>query len=286
MGRQRKACLRAVRKLQWDLRRELASETPPTMPLLMRPAVKEILIGAERGEFNTLLIGSPEDLLCEPQELEALLSVLSAHDIHVFGCQRGRWVEPGGGTLHRCPGCPGRKRMSLPPVEGVSHETLFSQMGPVAGGTGDFAGGCGHRAVLAAGQRRVGGGCRNPETAAVSLPVTVAAPNPRLADAHAANADSVAWLTIPGTNIDAPVQQADDNDYYLRRNAAGEYDEHGSLYADYDCDLSSAATLPRNLVIYGHTFDEELKDSFGQLHNYRVYEFGQEHPYIYLSTLR
>ena len=46
------------------------------------------------------------------------------------------------------------------------------------------------------------------ETAAVSLPVTVAAPNPRLADAHAANADSVAWLTIPGTNINAPVQQA------------------------------------------------------------------------------
>ena len=121
------------------------------------------------------------------------------------------------------------------------------------------------------------------ETAAVSLPVTVAAPDPRLADAHAANADSVAWLTIPGTNIDAPVQQADDNDYYLRRNAAGEYDEHGSLYADYDCDLSGAATLPRNLVIYGHTFDEELEDSFGQLHNYRVYEFGQEHPYIYLS---
>ena len=121
------------------------------------------------------------------------------------------------------------------------------------------------------------------ETAASPLPVTTAVPDSRLADAHAANADSVAWLTIPGTNIDAPVQQSDDNDYYLRRNATGEYDEHGSLYADYDCDLSGAATLPRNLVIYGHTFDEDLENSFGQLHNYRVYEFGEEHPYIYLS---
>ena len=119
MGRQRKACLRAVRKLQWDLRRELASETPPTLPLLMRPAVKELLIGAERGEFNTLLIGSPEDLLCEPQELEALLSVLSAHDIHVFGCQRGRWVEPGGRHFAPLPRLPWAEEDVLPPVEGV-----------------------------------------------------------------------------------------------------------------------------------------------------------------------
>ena len=119
MSRQRKACLRAVRKLQWDLRRELASETPPTTPLLMRPAVKEILIGAERGEFNTLLIGSPEDLLCEPQELEALLSVLSAHDIHVFGCQRGRWVEPGGRHFAPLPQLPWAEEDVLPPVEGV-----------------------------------------------------------------------------------------------------------------------------------------------------------------------
>ena len=45
------------------------------------------------------------------------------------------------------------------------------------------------------------------ETAAVPLPVTTAAPDERLADAHTTNPDSVAWLTVPGTNIDAPVQQ-------------------------------------------------------------------------------
>ena len=96
MSRQRKACLRAVRKLQWRLTGELTSDTPPTMPLLMRPAVKQIIASAEHTSFNTLLIGDPADLLCEPQELEALLSVLNAHDIHVFGCQRGRWVEQNG----------------------------------------------------------------------------------------------------------------------------------------------------------------------------------------------
>ena len=119
MSRQRKACLRAVRKLQWRLTGELTSDTPPTMPLLMRPAIKQIIASAEHEEFNTLLIGDPTDLLCEPQELEALLSVLSAHDIHVFGCRRGRWVEPGGRHFAPLPRLPWAEEDVLPPVEGV-----------------------------------------------------------------------------------------------------------------------------------------------------------------------
>ena len=42
-------------------------------------------------------------------------------------------------------------------------------------------------------------------------------PDERLAAAQKDNPDTVAWITIPGTNIDAPVQQYGDNDYYLRR---------------------------------------------------------------------
>ena len=43
-------------------------------------------------------------------------------------------------------------------------------------------------------------------------------PDKRLAAAQKENPDTVAWITIPGTNIDAPVQQYGDNDYYLRRD--------------------------------------------------------------------
>lgn len=34
----------------------------------------------------------------------------------------------------------------------------------------------------------------------------------------------VAWIDVPGTAISGAVMQADDNDYYLRRNELGEDD--------------------------------------------------------------
>ena len=49
-------------------------------------------------------------------------------------------------------------------------------------------------------------------------------PDERLTVAQKENPDTVAWITIPGTNIDAPVQQYGDNDYYLRRDEKGAED--------------------------------------------------------------
>ena len=62
-------------------------------------------------------------------------------------------------------------------------------------------------------------------------------PDERLTVAQKENPDTVAWITIPGTNIDAPVQQYGDNDYYLRRDEKGAEDYHGCLYADYACRI-------------------------------------------------
>ena len=56
MGRQRLACQRAARKLQWGVQKERISETNEPVPLLMRPAVKEILQDAEQHRFDVLLI--------------------------------------------------------------------------------------------------------------------------------------------------------------------------------------------------------------------------------------
>ena len=109
-------------------------------------------------------------------------------------------------------------------------------------------------------------------------------PDERLAAAQKENPDTVAWITIPGTNIDAPVQQYGDNDYYLRRDEKGTEDYHGCLYADYACRMDSGVKVSRNLIFYGHTFtDEDYTGGFEDLHKYRVFEFGQENPYIYVS---
>lgn len=73
-------------------------------------------------------------------------------------------------------------------------------------------------------------------------------PDERLAVAQKENPDTVAWITIPGTNIDAPVQQYGDNDYYLRRNEKGAEDYHGCIYADYACRMDSSEKVSRNLI--------------------------------------
>ena len=48
-----------------------------------------------------------------------------------------------------------------------------------------------------------------------------------LAEARAENPDTVAWLYIPGAEVDDPVMQAEDNGYYLK------LDENGEPYAEH-----------------------------------------------------
>lgn len=110
--------------------------------------------------------------------------------------------------------------------------------------------------------------------------------DPRLAEAQAENPDTVAWLTVPGTNIDGPVQQAEDNEYYLRRNELGEPSHDGCFFADYECNLSGDA-LSTNTIIYGHTFTAPGQDpnlGFGQLNAFLDAEFAAANTQIFLSV--
>lgn len=122
------------------------------------------------------------------------------------------------------------------------------------------------------------------QEASQGLNAIVSEPDIRLEDANRVNLDSLAWIRIPDTPVDYPVQQAADNDYYLRRDAKGNYDNHGCVFADYECKLQDTRNLSRNLILYGHTFsDEDYEGGFKILHQYQKQEFGREHPYIYIS---
>ena len=96
MGRQRLACQRAARKLQWGVQKERISETNEPVPLLMRPAVKEILQDAEQHRFDVLLIGNRDSLCCDVADMESFLTVLNSFNIHIFAGDQGNWVEPNG----------------------------------------------------------------------------------------------------------------------------------------------------------------------------------------------
>lgn len=63
------------------------------------------------------------------------------------------------------------------------------------------------------------------------------------------NKDTVGWLKVNNTNIDYPVVQYTDNDYYLSRNFKGNKDASGWIFMDYRAD---AVNLSQNTIIFGH----------------------------------
>lgn len=91
--------------------------------------------------------------------------------------------------------------------------------------------------------------------------------------------DVHAWLTIPGTCVDYPVVQsdADDPEYYLRRNYDGRWRLAGSLFFQYDCTPKS-----KNVVIFGHNMNDGTM--FGVLEKLTEQKFREQHSTIFLET--
>ena len=106
----------------------------------------------------------------------------------------------------------------------------------------------------------------------------------KYADLKAINADFVAWLKIPGTGIDVPVVQAEDNEQYLRKDFYGEYSVYGNPFLDYRNRLD---TLFRDGVctptVYGHNMLDNLV--FAQVLQYKKKEFYTAHPVVELQTV-
>lgn len=86
------------------------------------------------------------------------------------------------------------------------------------------------------------------------------------------NPDIVAWIRIPGTSIDEPVVQAEDNETYLKLNVEGKKDSHGAIFLD--CD-SEADFSGRHAILYGHHMRDGSR--FADLMKFREPEFFREH---------
>ena len=107
-----------------------------------------------------------------------------------------------------------------------------------------------------------------------------------LAEARAKNPDTVAWLYIPGAEVDDPVMQAEDNGYYLKLDENGEYAMWGCYYAHCENEIGGRDKLDKNTTIFGHSASNCDPDGvrFTKLYRYMDADFVKEHPYIYLSV--
>ncbi|GHV38711.1 hypothetical protein FACS189490_01090 [Clostridia bacterium] len=94
------------------------------------------------------------------------------------------------------------------------------------------------------------------------------------------NNDIVGYLRIADTTIDYPVLQSSDNDYYINRNIYGQTIKSGSVFMDYENDITKE---DYNTVIYGHNMHEDVM--FHDLRNFTDKKYWETHRYVTFNTL-
>ncbi|GGE79499.1 SrtB family sortase [Priestia taiwanensis] len=92
------------------------------------------------------------------------------------------------------------------------------------------------------------------------------------------NQDYIGWLSIGDTEIDYPVVQSVDNNFYLSHNFYKNKDFAGAIFMDYRNIMDD---LDKNVILYGHN----MKDGsmFGSLKNYLDIDYYSLHKRIKLE---
>ena len=118
-----------------------------------------------------------------------------------------------------------------------------------------------------------------------STPAPAAEPKLTKADFDAClrqNSDFIAWLTIPGTNVDYPVVQTNNTDYYLKHTFSGKESSLGTLFSLGKADWK---TPGKNIAIFGHAISGSGNKMFRALLQYKDENFFRNHQTIYLDSL-
>lgn len=76
------------------------------------------------------------------------------------------------------------------------------------------------------------------------------------------NSETVAWLSVDGTNINYPIVKHSDNQYYLNHSFNNNYKGSGWVFMDYRND---SKLTDDNTIFYGHNLYN--KTAFGSLSN-------------------
>ncbi|MBR6801364.1 MAG: class B sortase [Eubacteriaceae bacterium] len=89
------------------------------------------------------------------------------------------------------------------------------------------------------------------------------------------NKDIIGWINIPNTNVDFPVLQCSNNDYYLQYSYTEKWNDAGSIFVDF---RNSDDFTDQNTVIYGHArYDGTM---FAQVLHYKKQAQYKKAPFI------
>lgn len=93
------------------------------------------------------------------------------------------------------------------------------------------------------------------------------------------NPDVVGWILIPDTEMNYPLMQGTDNDYYLKHTWDRKRYVVGSIFLEYLC---SPAFTDFNTIIYGHNMNDG--SMFAGLRKYKEADYWKSHPYVYIRS--
>ena len=101
----------------------------------------------------------------------------------------------------------------------------------------------------------------------------------KLEELQKQNSDIIGWIEIENTDINYPVLQGSDNDYYMKHNYKKEYSTNGSVFLDKDYVWEPPSA---NLLIYGHNMKNNTM--FQSLLKYKNKDYYDAHPTIRFTT--
>jgi SrtB family sortase len=102
-----------------------------------------------------------------------------------------------------------------------------------------------------------------------------------LLDFNKVNSDVKAWLYVPGTNMNFPVAQTEDNDFYLTRGLDKKSKYTGSCYIDFRNEL----LIDSNTILYGHAKGTDIFDQLENVTQTKDWFSNKDNMYVCLNTL-
>lgn len=99
---------------------------------------------------------------------------------------------------------------------------------------------------------------------------------PFIRDLQERNTDVVGWIELQGTEIDYPIVQADDNEFYLKKDWLGQDNSAGAIFMDYRNDPQALEERKTHTILYGH--HRQDGSMFQNLMKYKEEEYFRENP--------
>ena len=90
---------------------------------------------------------------------------------------------------------------------------------------------------------------------------------------------SIGWICVPDTNINYPIMQWEDNEYYLHRSYDGNYLYSGSVFLDWRCSSDFSGDVN---MLYGHNMQNG--SMFADVVNFINEDYFESHKYGWLTT--